>query len=101
VAPVSWIIQRHVEEGRAVLNFSEWDRPQEGMREAAEVIAEGEMPPGYYRLLRKEASLSVAEAAALAQTLGSLRSLLVSEVRIEGLRSTCSRDLGASRDNVS
>ncbi len=72
VAPVSWIIQRHVEEGRAVLNFSEWDRPQRGMREAAEVVAEGEMPPGYYRLLHKAARLSAAEAAALAQALGSL-----------------------------
>ena len=73
VAPVSWIIQRHVEEGRAVVNFSEWDRPQEGMREAAEVIEEGEMPPGYYRLLHQPARLSASEAAALAQALGSLR----------------------------
>ncbi len=73
VAPISWLLQNHVEEGRALLNFSEWDRPQRGMREAAEAVAEGEMPPGYYRLLHKAARLSAAEAAALAQALGSLR----------------------------
>jgi hypothetical protein len=29
IAPVSWLVQRDVDEGRAVLNFSEWQRPQE------------------------------------------------------------------------
>src|SRR6478736_5462202 len=28
VAPVSWLVQHDVDEGRAVLNFSEWTRPQ-------------------------------------------------------------------------
>jgi hypothetical protein len=37
-----------VTEGRAALNYSEWDRPQEG-EEAAGTVAEGEMPPLYYR----------------------------------------------------
>ena len=29
VAPVSWLTQHDVEDGRAKLNFSEWQRPQE------------------------------------------------------------------------
>ena len=29
VAPISWLVQRDVEEGREELNFSEWDREQE------------------------------------------------------------------------
>ncbi len=29
VAPVSWLTQRDVDDGRSVLNFSEWQRPQE------------------------------------------------------------------------
>jgi uncharacterized protein YfkK (UPF0435 family) len=37
------------------------------------VIEEGEMPPGYYRMLYKAARISASDAAALAQTLGSLR----------------------------
>jgi hypothetical protein len=73
VAPISWITQRHVDEGRQVLNFSEWGRPQEGLREAGEAVEEGEMPPGYYGFLHRSARLSPAETAALAQALGSLR----------------------------
>src|SRR6478735_10619944 len=30
VAPVSWLIQRDVDGGRAALNFSEWNKPQDG-----------------------------------------------------------------------
>lgn len=73
VAPISWMVQNHVQEGRALLNFSEWDRPQEGIREAEEVVQEGEMPPGYYRMIHRSAVLSPAEAAALAQGLAALR----------------------------
>ena len=29
IAPVSWLTQHDVEDGRAKLNFSEWQRPQE------------------------------------------------------------------------
>jgi hypothetical protein len=72
LAPVSWILQNHVEEARSTLNFSEWDRPQQGLREAAEVIQEGEMPPGYYRLMHRTANLSAAEATQLAQGLARL-----------------------------
>jgi len=73
VAPVSWLIQRDVEVGRLVLNFSEWDRPQQGIGEAAEVLGEGEMPPSYYRLMHRAANLTAAETAALAQALAGLR----------------------------
>ena len=73
VAPISWMVQNHVQEGRALLNFSEWDRPQRGIREAGEVIQEGEMPPGYYRMIHRSAVLSPPEAAVLAQGLAALR----------------------------
>jgi hypothetical protein len=33
IAPVSWLVQRDVNEGRAVLNFSEWPRPQQELSE--------------------------------------------------------------------
>ena len=57
VAPFSWLTQDDVDEGRATLNFSEWDRPQEA-DEGGEVIAEGEMPPWYYATLHSGARLS-------------------------------------------
>ena len=66
-------MQNHVQEGRSILNFSEWDSPQHGLREAAEVSQEGEMPPGYYRLMHRAANLSPAETTQLAQALAGLR----------------------------
>ena len=69
VAPVSWLIQRDVSAGRAVLNFSEWQRPQEEATEAAEEVLEGEMPLPMYRLLHAHARLSVADRERLARGL--------------------------------
>jgi hypothetical protein len=75
VAPVSWLIQHDVDEGRAVLNFSEWQRPQPEAGEAAAEIREAEMPPAIYRLMHAEARLTDAEferlARGLATTLGA------------------------------
>lgn len=65
VAPVSWLVAWDVQEGRAVLNVSEWQRPQEEAREAAETVTEGEMPPRLYTLMHAHARLSDSERAAL------------------------------------
>ncbi|MCA9566351.1 MAG: heme-binding domain-containing protein [Myxococcales bacterium] len=74
IAPFSWIVADHVEEGRERLNFSEMDRPQKEAHEAGEVVQEGEMPPAYYTALHPGARLTAAEtrelAAGLAATLG-------------------------------
>ena len=74
IAPVSWLIQRDVVEGRAVLNFSEWQRPQEKSTDTAEELLEGEMPPAMYRLMHAHARLNDADrdrlARGLAKTLG-------------------------------
>lgn len=61
VAPVSWGITREVQEGREVLNFSEWQRAYEEAHEAAEVLQEGEMPPAKYIPLHPEAKLTASE----------------------------------------
>jgi hypothetical protein len=74
IAPVSWLVQHDVNEGRAVLNFSEWQRPQEEATEASEEVLEREMPPVPYRLMHALARLSAADrerlASGLAKTLG-------------------------------
>jgi len=76
VAPVSWLIQHDIEEGRAALDFSAWDRPQPEAHEASEVLKEGEMPPAIYTPLHPEARLSEAERyeliRGLERTLGIL-----------------------------
>lgn len=71
VAPVSWLIQRDVDAGRAHLNFSQWNGPREGG--VAEPVQEGSMPPWYYTLLHPGAHLSPAETQALVRALAGLR----------------------------
>lgn len=69
VAPVSWLVQRDVEEGRRVLNFSEWHRTYDEAGESAEVILAGEMPLRNYLFMHPSARLSPEERRALAQGL--------------------------------
>jgi mono/diheme cytochrome c family protein len=66
VAPVSWLVQRDVDEGRSRMNFSEWPQLPSGggaaiAAEAAEVVDGGEMPPIQYRIIHSGARLSDAE----------------------------------------
>jgi hypothetical protein len=67
VAPMSWLVQNHVDEGRSVLNFSEWNRGNSEADEASEAVREGEMPPRSYLLLHPEARLTDAEREQLAR----------------------------------
>lgn len=62
IAPVSWLVQKDVEEGRKAFNFSDWQNspPKDG-EEMAEVIEENEMPPLQYLLAHPEARLSNTE----------------------------------------
>lgn len=58
IAPVSWLVQKDVDKGRAVFNVSEWGRREMEGDDAAEVIAEGEMPPSIFLVLHPEARLN-------------------------------------------
>lgn len=69
VAPVSWLIQRDIAEGRAALNFSEWQRPQKEAKDAAEEVLEGEMPLRIYQLMHAHARLSPTDRDRLARCL--------------------------------
>lgn len=65
VAPVSWLIQHDVEEGRQNLNFSDWSSnaliSQELFGAAAQMVSSGRMPPFYYAWMHPLAQLSDAE----------------------------------------
>ena len=67
VAPISWVVETHVAEGREKVNYSEFDSHQRGADETIEVIEEGSMPPGYYTQFGRhpEAKLTTAEIAEL------------------------------------
>jgi hypothetical protein len=60
IAPVSWMIQRDVDEGRRKLNFSEWGTRRDE-RDAAEQVQQGKMPEPKYLLTHPEARLTNAE----------------------------------------
>ncbi|MCP4359445.1 MAG: heme-binding domain-containing protein [Chloroflexi bacterium] len=61
IAPVSWMVQHHTDEGRGELNLSEWGvRPYE-IDDLSESIIEGEMPMRSYLITHAEARLTDAE----------------------------------------
>jgi len=63
VAPVSWWVKQHINEGRDELNFSEWGsysikRKLHKLEEIGEEIEEGEMPLNTYLWVHDEAKLT-------------------------------------------
>jgi len=73
VAPVSWLVQHDVDEGRSFLNFSDWVHSGE-VDELSEVVREGQMPPAQYFPMHPNAKLTDAERAALADGLAATAS---------------------------
>ncbi len=71
VAPVSWLVQRDVDEGREALNFSDLARAGKEAKEAADTVRKGEMPPWSYVALHPRARLDAEETEALARGLAS------------------------------
>ncbi len=69
VAPTSWLLQSHVDEGRRALNFSEFQRSFEDAHEAGETVRERSMPPRSYLWMHPEARLSAAQRQQLARGL--------------------------------
>ncbi len=64
VAPVSWLLQRHVDEGREKLNFSTWGTARQESDDLVEKVRDGEMPTWDFMLLHPDARLSAADKAA-------------------------------------
>ncbi|MGC2241309.1 MAG: heme-binding domain-containing protein [Acidimicrobiia bacterium] len=64
IAPMSWLIQHDIEEGRQKLNWSEWDNPPRE-NESVETIREGSMPPRVYTVIHSEARLTDQEMSTL------------------------------------
>ncbi len=70
IAPVSWLIQRDVDEGREHFNVSMWDAQSVNKgRDAAGEVSDGEMPPWFYVIGHPEAKLSDSEKMQLVRGL--------------------------------
>jgi hypothetical protein len=65
VAPVSWLLQRDVNEGRSHLNFTEWNLPQKHAKDVAAEVKQGDMPLWFYLPLHPGARLTEVEKQAL------------------------------------
>lgn len=78
IAPVSWWIKHHINEGREHLNFSEWGnytakKADHKLEECVEMIQEGEMPMSSYTLIHSETKLSEEQKLILINWFSSLR----------------------------
>ncbi len=69
IAPVSWLVQRDVDEGRSYLNISEWGTREFEAEDSAELYKEGEMPPAQYLPTHPKARLSDNDRGAFLQGL--------------------------------
>ncbi len=63
VAPVSWILKNHIQEGREHLNFSDWgnysiEKRANLLEEIKEEIEKNEMPLRSYTIIHSNAKLS-------------------------------------------
>ena len=61
VAPVSWIVSKHVSEGREMLNFSEWANQPHSADERmliCDAVSDGRMPLPEYTVMHRNAKLS-------------------------------------------
>ncbi len=72
IAPLSWWIKHHIDEGQHELNFSEWGsysekRKNHKLEECIEMIEEGEMPMASYTWMHKEAKLTDAQKLKLVE----------------------------------
>lgn len=79
IAPVSWWIKHHINEGMQHLNFSEWGdytsrKADHKLKECIEMIDEGEMPMTSYILMHGNAKLNEKQKATLIRWFNSLRS---------------------------
>jgi hypothetical protein len=88
IAPLSWRIFHHVEEGREHLNFTAFDPANEKVAdaagEAAESVTKQSMPPADYLLAHPEARLTEAERRVLAAELDSTFSAFAEEKGKQG-----------------
>lgn len=73
ITPINFWLQDHIDEGREKMNFSRWNEPssQEEAYECAEVVQEGEMPPGNYAFMHGHANLNAEQRASLVAWFGA------------------------------
>jgi hypothetical protein len=88
VAPMSWMLARHINQGRAKLNFSDWDSRRHTaneMEELCDAVSNGSMPLRSYTVIHRDARLSKSDVDTICNwadtQLGQVHRPQVSRVR--------------------
>lgn len=81
IAPISWWIEHHINEGRDELNFSVWDKysykiKDHKLEEIVEMVEEKEMPLKSYLPMHPEAKLTDSQRKILIDWANNLRNEL-------------------------
>ena len=81
VQPVAWFLEDHIKEGKAELNFNEWDslstrRKTSKLRSIIKQIENGEMPLDSYTFIHSDAKFSEAEAEEIINWVTQLKNSL-------------------------
>ena len=81
VAPVSWIIKQHINDGRNHLNFSDWNdytdkKKDHKLEECLDMIKSGEMPMQGYVMFHEEAEFNHEQKMAIISWFSELRDSL-------------------------
>ena len=81
IAPVSWWIKHHTNEGSHHLNFSIWGtykekRKNHKLDECVEMVEEGEMPISSYTLMHGEAKLTDSQKLQLVEFFKALKNAM-------------------------
>ena len=71
-SPFNWFLATHIDEGRAELNFSQWntyskEKKERKLEEICEVVERAEMPLPSYLWIHRDAVLSESEAKLLCE----------------------------------
>jgi hypothetical protein len=65
IAPISWLLQKDVDEGREKINFSEWDETDNDIDDIYIMVKSGKMPLPQYLMMHPEAKFTPEETQVL------------------------------------
>ena len=79
VQPAAWFLESHIEEGKAELNFSEWDtysdrRKKSKLKSIVSQIEDNEMPLSSYTILHQDAKLTTEQKVEVIKWINNMQS---------------------------
>ena len=78
IQPVAWFLEEHIKEGKAELNFSQWNelsqrRKESKLRSIVKQIEQNKMPLNSYTILHKDSNLTSEDKKLIIDYLNEMR----------------------------